>query len=622
MKHNIKHGAVAAAVVALCAGTAHAVDVSLADGAVKGSWTTDLTVGGGVRLKNPSCALTGDPNSLGCGAAADTELWSNGDDGNLNYRKGQLYSLYGSATSELLLNFTQVGAKLMIRGTGLYDAKADKTRRTPLSDEAEGQIVRDIKLLDLWAEKSFDIGGRAGRVRAGNQVINWGESYFLPYGINATNALDFQRYSIPGQQLKQIIQPAPMISVLSELGDGVSAEAYYQFRWNKNIFAPVGSYWSASDVFGKANNLRQFTFDLQNFNVGGRDAASIAIGKGEDPRNPAVYANYQQQVYNNSNIDFNTFSATDPAFSNTFGYPVHDIDPDKKGGQYGVRFAYKPSNVDLNLGFYYLRYTDKTPVFTFRPADATLTYLEKRDLFGLSANFPVGDWAIASELSYRPRDAIGLTACFRPGGPLDSVSNAPAPVDCPAYRDNKKWQLTVNAQYNLTPSTTPFIQWLGASTGYFLAEAAWIYYPGVNENKRYVRNIGGVDVMQAPAAGGLFWYDRSHSQFPYTTAAAKGTANSFGGALFFSLTYDGSIIPGWQVTPSIFHQQAISGYTPSATAPLWMKGVKATTLAVNFAQNPADWQAGINYVNYWGGTATTNAYADRDTIGFFVTRTF
>ncbi|MGN8005968.1 DUF1302 domain-containing protein [Acidovorax sp. 22279] len=615
MNQNIKRGAVAAAIIALCGGTAHAVEFSLSEGAVKGSWTTDLTIGGGLRLKNPSCALTGDPNSLGCGAAADTQLWSNGDDGNLNYRKGQFYSLYSSATSELLLNFTEVGAKVMMRGTALYDAKAASTRRTPLSDQAEGQIVRDIKLLDLWAEKSFDVAGRAGRVRVGNQVINWGESYFLPYGINSTNSLDFQRYSIPGQQLKQIIQPAPMISVLSELGSGVSAEAYYQFRWNKNSFAPVGSYWSASDVVGKANNLRQFTFDQQNFNVGGRDAASIARGQGANPRSPAIYGNYQQQVYNN-------LSASDPAFSNTFGFPVYDVNPEKKGDQYGIRLAYKPSSIDVNLGLYYLRYTDKTPVFTFRAADATLNYLKKRDLFGLSANFPLGDWAIGTELSYRPRDAIGLTTCFKPGGPLDSVSNAAPPLDCPAYRDNKKWQLIVNAQYNLSPTTTPFIGWLGASSGYFLAEAAWINYPGVNANKQYVRNIGGVDVMQAPAAGGLFWYDRSQSAFPYTTAAAKGTANSFGGAVFFSLTYDGTIIPGWQVTPSIYHQQAISGYTPSATAPLWMKGVKATTIGVTFAQNPANWQAGINYVKYWGGTTTTNPYSDRDTIGFYVTRTF
>lgn len=616
MKYKIKHGAITAAVVALSAGAAHAFDFTASDGGLKGSWTTDLTVGGGVRLKNPSCALTGDPNSLGCGAAADTQLWSNGDDGNLNYRKGQLFSLYGSVTSELLLNFTEVGAKFMMRGTGLYDAKADKTRRTPLSDEAEGQIVRDIKLLDLWAEKSFDVAGHPGRVRAGNQVINWGESYFLPFGINATNSLDFQRFAIPGQQLKQIIQPAPMISVLSEIGDGVSAEAYFQFRWNKNIFAPVGSYWSSSDVFGRTNGLRQFTFDLQNFNVGGRDAASIALGQGMNPRSPAVYAGYQGQVYNNSN------DPTDSAFANTFGFPVQDINPQKKTGQYGVRFAYKPSSVDVNFGFYYLRYTDKTPVFTFRPADATLTYLEKRDLFGLSTNFAVGDWAIAAELSYRPRDAIGLTSCFNPGGPLDAVSNPAPPLDCPAYRDYKKFQLIVNAQYNLTPSTTPFIGWLGASAGYFLAEGSWISYPGVNQDNRYVRSIGGVSVMQAPAAGGLFWFDRSQSQFPYTVTAAKGTANSFGGAMFFSLTYDGSIIPGWQVTPSVFHQQAISGYTPSATAALWMKGVKATTLAVNFAKNPAEWQAGVNYVKYWGGSTTSNALSDRDTVGFFVTRTY
>ncbi|MFJ1472505.1 hypothetical protein [Massilia orientalis] len=30
----------------------------------------------------------------------------------------------------------------------------------------------------------------------------------------------------------------------------------------------------------------------------------------------------------------------------------------------------------------------------------------------------------------------------------------------------------------------------------------------------------------------------------------------------------------------------------------------------------------MNYVKYWGGNSTTNAYSDRDSIGFFVTRTF
>ena len=596
----------------------NAAEFRIFDDKLKATWTTDMTLGGGIRLKNPSCSLTGDPTSFGCGSGANVQLWSNGDDGDLNYRKNQFYSAYGSVTSELLLRAPNDDYKLMVRAAALYDGVADKTERTPLSASAKNQVVHNLRLYDFWAEKRITIGEQSGHVRVGNQVINWGESYFLPYGINSTNSIDYQKAATPGQQLKQIILPAPMLSLTSSVTDKLSLEAYYQFHWNKNLFAPVGSYWSSSDVFGRTDGYRQLVYDnvQPNYNVGGLDPAALARMNGANPKNATVYQKYESQVYSNNNGAYDLAS---------FGYPIHEIEPHKQGHQYGIRFAYRPESVDVNLGFYYIRYTDKTPVFTFGASAADMTYLKNRDLYGVSANLPLGDWAIGTELSYRPRDAVALTGCFAPGGPLDSTTNPARDangnnVNCPGYRDNEKWQLTVNAQYNMTPTTTPFLQLLHATGGYFLAEASWIRYPGVSPNARYYSVIDGVPVVQGPAAGGLYWYDRSNPA--NTIAATQGTANSLGAALFASLTYDGNIIQGWQVTPSIYHQQAISGYTPSATAALWMQGVKATTVAVNFAQNPLEWQAGINYVKYWGGNSTTNAYGDRDSIGFFLTRTF
>ncbi len=624
MKHSrmnqaIPRAAIASATLLLMATQARAVNFEdvLIDGA-KLTWSTDLTLGGGMRLRNPSCSLTGDPTSGGCGASANTELWSNGDDGNLNYHKGQFFSLYTGLSTELLWRAPNDDYKLMARGTALHDFAANDTKRTPLSGSAQRVVVNNVRLLDLWAEKRIEVGDQSGRVRVGNQVINWGESYFLLGGINATNALDYQKYSTPGQQLKQIILPAPMISSSFGLTRDLSAEGYYQFHWNKNVFAPVGSYWSTSDVFGAADASRQLVFDnvTPNYNVGGLDPAAIARQQGKNPHDRAVYAEYENLLYTNNDGAFDQAS---------FGYPVHDMAPHGKGGdQYGLRLAYNPQGTDLNLGFYYLRYTDKTPVFTFRPADATMTYLKNRDVYGISANFPVDRWAIGTELSYRPRDAVALTGCFGPGGPLDSTSNNPAvnvaPFDCPAYRDNQKFELIVNAQNSLTPSSAPVLDWIGAQAGYFLAELSWIDYPGVTRNKRYYTDIAGVPVMQAPAAGGLYWYD--HTNPGNTITASQGTPSSLGAAAFFSLTYDGTVIPGWQVTPSVYHQQALFGYTPSAITPSWMKGVKATTFAVSFAQNPLIWQGGLSYVKYWGGTTTSNGLMDRDALGFFVTRTF
>ncbi|MFJ1472604.1 DUF1302 family protein, partial [Massilia orientalis] len=49
----------------------NAAEFRIFDDKLKATWTTDMTLGGGIRLKNPSCSLTGDPTSFGCGSGAN-----------------------------------------------------------------------------------------------------------------------------------------------------------------------------------------------------------------------------------------------------------------------------------------------------------------------------------------------------------------------------------------------------------------------------------------------------------------------------------------------------------------------------------------------------------------------
>ena len=44
-------------------------------------------------------------------------------------------------------------------------------------------------------------------------------------------------------------------------------------------------------------------------------------------------------------------------------------------------------------------------------ADLQAKFLTNRQLFGASTNFQLGNWAMGSELSFRPKDAIALNAC-------------------------------------------------------------------------------------------------------------------------------------------------------------------------------------------------------------------
>lgn len=593
--------------VLMASQAANAYEFTVDNGSINGSWVSNVTVGGGIRVKNPSCSLTGDPDSYGCGAGANTVQWASGDDGNLNYRKGQPFSTYASATSELLLTMPSQGYKFMIRGTGMYDFLAGSTARTQLSSTASAQIVYPVDLLDLWVEKDFTLSGKSAHVRLGNQVINWGESYFATNGINATNPVDIQKLLIPGTQLKQALLPEPMLSFASGITSGLTTEAYYQFSWESNRYPPVGSYWSAGDIFGRGS--QPATISTLNGNLNGPDAGAIA---GSNSGNAQVVSGINGGLVNGQYAG--------PPF-NSVGIPTSTQLPDKYKPQFGIKFNYKPKDLDVNFGFYYENYTDKSPVVSaLSSGSLQFQYLQNRQLFGASSNFGIGDWAIGTELSYRPHDAVALSGCFNAGGPFDFNTNGAAGVTCQQWEDRKKIQYLINGQLSLTRSEYPFLKLMHADMAVLTAELAWIYYPGLNSNG-VTRTVDGQQVTQAPAAGYFTWLN-NNSGLGYPITAAQGTASSVGATVDFNWTYDGSLIPGWQVTPGVTFTDALYGYTPTFTAN-YMQGAKSVNVYVLFNQNPTVWQAGINFTAFFGGHNTVGQpYADRNFVGMFATRNF
>ena len=594
---NTKRRVGVLAMSTVVAGIAQAGSFQNDAGTVQGSFDSTFTAGFGRRLASQSCGLVGDPQSA-CGAAANVAQWSAGDNGDLNYNKGDYFTAYVKGTHEVLLKMPD-DWKFMARASWLRDFKAGDTRRTDLSDDATKQVVRDFRVLDLWVSKNFSVDGYDGRVRLGNQVLNWGESLFAIGGINATNALDLQRLLVPGTQIKEAVLPAPMISATTSLAPGLNVEAYYQFRWNRNRVPPVGSYFSAADYYDKGRE--PVGFSGANFNATSVDPASL-LGTRSYSANAAL----------------NAISA-----NGDFAVPIEADRTPKQSGQYGVALHYKPAEVDY--GFYFLNYHDKSPVLNLVNGAAAYQwqFRENRKLYGVSANLPVGNWAVGTELSYRPKDAVSLSGCFGAGGALDANSNTAVGVsDCPLWVDKEKYQLHLTAMLQLTPGDHDgVLSLLGADSAYLSMEGVAVRYAGVGPNKRIRRNVQGVAVDQVPAAGYLVFLDRGAGAAPL--AAGGGTANSGGYVADFNWTYDGKLLPGWQVTPGLTFSHSLYGDTPTFTAN-YLKGAKALNFYVLFNQNPATWQAGINLTKYFGGKGdpTRQVYADRDFIGAFVSRNF
>jgi len=539
--------AVAAAACALAASNARAITFEFEGGS--GNFDSTVSVGTGIRAKDHSCGLitqgaTGDGAPAGC-LSPTSAL---GDQGDLNYKKGDRFTTYLKGSHELLLKLpsdvTFLGRVNWVKDfsstqtSGYTSATTPPTASDGLADDARSDLKFKARLLDLWVSKSFAVGDQQARVRVGNQVISWGESLFLPGGINSTNAMDVMRLSQPGTQLKEVFLPAPIVSVASGLGNGLNVEAYVQTHWNANYLPPTGSYWSVANGLGKGHD----TYGLVETKAKNRD-------------------------------------------------------------QWGAALRYQPDGTQLNLGFYAMSYNDKAPQFSTNVKGTGAvgwTYAENRHLYGISANFPVGDWAVGTELSYRPKDAVAINAavsgCSSQGG------------NC--WVDEKRLQWHLTGLLSLTPNNGgAILKLLGADTATLLAETVVIRYPGLK------RSYGG-DPISAGAWGWGQEFD------PAGTPEAVGSKTSWGYNFDFSWVYDGTLVPGWQVVPEIYYFQAVKGRTPNGVA-LFMEGAKSVNLTVSFLQNPTKWQFAVNYAAFWGGTRVFDQpYRDRNFVGVTLARNF
>ena len=186
----------------LVASPALALDFTKGD--LTGTWDTTISWGAQYRLEDPDLRIIGLPSG---GSAFSV----NGDDGNLNYDKGIVSNVF-KLTTELELNYKNVGA--FVRGRGFYDYEnEDGDRlRTPLSNDALKRVGSRADLLDAFVWSRFDLGGMPTEIRIGEQVVSWGESTFIQGGINTINPVDVSAIRVPGAELREALLPEGMVA--------------------------------------------------------------------------------------------------------------------------------------------------------------------------------------------------------------------------------------------------------------------------------------------------------------------------------------------------------------------------------------------------------------------------
>ena len=306
---------------------AHAFTFRSDSGDWTGSWDTTIGYGMGWRVVNPDCRLIATANG-GCGYSPNI------DDGDLNYLHKAEYTEALTGVTELALNYKDKFGGF-VRASGLYDfsVMGDHVDRTPLSHEAKGVVGSYTRLLDAYGFWRFNLGSLPSELRGGRQVVNWGESTFIPGGLNSVDYFDVTALQVPGAELKQALLPDTMVLFNSQLSQNLSTQLLYLFTWHPDIIEPTGAYFSSNDIAGAGNNQK----------------AVLGFGAISD-----------------MGVDFSSLGGgLIPDFQSIPRRPDHKP---SESGQYGINFKYYLPNFGqgTQLGFYFLNYTSRLPVVSLQ----------------------------------------------------------------------------------------------------------------------------------------------------------------------------------------------------------------------------------------------------------------
>lgn len=607
----------AAFVMALAVTSAQALDLSTEETEIY--LDTTLSYGIGFRVSDRQEKLVAkshfDPliatRSLQEQIAAPGRFSANSDDGNLNFDQWDVISNQARILSELDVRHGNFG--LFVRANAFYDFEIEDHDR--ISGAAKDKVGSRARLLDAYVTGDFDVADRLLSLRLGRQVVSWGESTFIPGGMNVINPVDVTALRTAGAELRDAFLPLNMLWGSYNFTRNFSLEALYMFEWDRVEPEPAGTFFSSND----------FATD------GGR-FAMLGFGLVPDPvRN--------QGLFDEVCVDGN-FGATDKdlppqlvAQGCAVALPRGQNRNAKNSGQFGLAGRlFLPQLNDTELGFYYLRYHSRLPIVTgisVTSPDVTtgrvfVEYPEDIDLFGASFNTTVYKslWSLAGEVTWRPDLPLQIDdveLLFAGLSPLNVLIPAPVlrfksqlgqfgpgeEVSGFVRRSASQAQVTLTRLFG--PNT-----FTRADQVLVLAEIGATHIWDLPEREELRFEGPGTDTGGGPDAltGDL--------RNPVTTTNGFATAFSWGYRAVVAPTYN-SLFGAWNVTPRIAFNHDVTGTTPGPGGN-FISGRKQVTLGVGFDYQ-ARWRADFAYTMFFGAGAN-NLLNDRDFIAASVSYSF
>jgi len=603
MRGSFRPQALAVAVALAWTAQAHAVSFNI--GEIEGQFDSSLSLGTSWALSNPDPKFISNYNVVG---AKGTAASRTADDGRLNFSKGDTFSKIFKGTHDLELKYADSGA--FLRGKYWYDfeLKDEDLRYYNIDDHGRDQSAKASggEFLDAFVYHNYQLGDLPGNARFGKQVVSWGESTFIPNSINSINPVDVSALRRPGAEVKEALVPIQLFYLSQGLSENVTAEGFYQIKWDKTVTENCGTFF-AVDAVAKGCNDRLV--------IAGPDFAP------GDPR-------------------ANSGSILDVAGNRANAYiPRTDDNEARDSGQYGLALRwFMPELNDTELGAYVMNYHSRNPYLSFtrttyagassalttasrvRGASYFVDYPEDIHLYGLSFQTNLSGVALNGEISYRPNMPMQINtadlnlAAVNQVGLVNGVATAVSPVfidgqavNAPgsAIQGYKRLPFT---QVQVT-ATQFFDQVLGAERLTLVGEVGYDHISGIDSSLGSLRfgrspTFGAGELVDQSVCVGTAAGTKAASN-PQQECNNKGfyTTSSWGYRMRGILDYP-NVIAGINFKPNIAWSQDING-----TGPSFEEGAKAVSLGLD-ADYQNTYTMSLSYTNYFGGDF--NTMTDRD----------
>jgi hypothetical protein len=562
---------------------APAFGVTFNIGEIEGQLDSSMSVGASWSVRSADPDLIGTRN----GGQASSQT---GDDGRLNFKRGETFSKIFKGIHDLELKYGDTG--VFVRGKYWYDFELkDESRQLyDISDSnrKEGAQSSGAQILDAFIYHNYSIGDMPGSVRAGRQVVSWGESTFIQNSINSINPVDVASFRRPGAEIKEGLIPVNMFYVAQSLTDNLSAEVFYQLEWDQTIVDNCGTFF-ALDVLAD----------------GCTDRLAVAGSDFGGPGSPG------------------------------YRYLGRSGDRDARdSGQYGIALRWFSQELDTEFGFYTMNYHSRTPSLSYTAGQSVflfpdsvedpstgemfakyyLEYPEDIRLHGVSFSTTVGSASVAGELSYRPNmpmqiNTTDLTLAAVAQGPVAGALGVPA--NLPIYTSGHAAfgpgeELKGYVRKPLTQAqvtVTQFVdQVMGASRLTLVGEVGYSHVSNLGKNElRFGRapEFGAGEFPTNSLCTGIANPanpDECNNKGFYTTTSWGYRARAI-------LDYN-DVFAGVNLKPNVSWSHDVDGYGPT-----FNEGNKAISLGLD-AEYQNTYTASLSYTDFFGGEYNTNI--DRD----------